>query len=156
LRFGTKAALLRRVMDVAVVGDTAPVDLASRDWMRDAITAPTLEERIAAWARGASRLMARLGPMLPVAEEASVLEPEIAAARQAAREDTRGHVRQFWTAAARDGLLRDGAEVRWLTETTVLLLSSDAYLSGVQLLGWTPRRYERWIATTLPRIAAAA
>jgi AcrR family transcriptional regulator len=156
IRFATKAALLRRVMDVAVVGDTAPVELARRDWIRDTVTAPTLEGRIAAWARGAAQLMARLGPLLPVAEEASVVEPDVAAAWQAAREDTRSHVRRFWAAAARDGLLPKGSGVRWLTDTTVLLLSADAYLRGVQLLGWTPRSYQRWVSKTLTRIAAAA
>ena len=48
LRFGTKAALFKRVVDVAVVGDTEPVDVLGRDWMQAALTAPTAAERIAA------------------------------------------------------------------------------------------------------------
>jgi AcrR family transcriptional regulator len=46
LRFGTKAALFKRVIDVAIVGDTQPVDVLGRDWMRDALTAPTAAERL--------------------------------------------------------------------------------------------------------------
>src|SRR6201987_610529 len=57
VRFGTKAALLKRVVDVAVAGDTRPVDVVSRDWFQTALTAPTLEERIAASARGSAALM---------------------------------------------------------------------------------------------------
>src|SRR6516225_1192196 len=52
VRFGTKAALLKRVVDVALVGDLAPVDVVSREWYRAATTAPTLDERIAALAKG--------------------------------------------------------------------------------------------------------
>src|SRR4029077_14245223 len=48
LRFGTKAALFKRVIDVAIVGDTEPVDVLGRDWMQAALTAPTAAERIAA------------------------------------------------------------------------------------------------------------
>jgi len=45
LRFGTKAALFKRVIDVAIVGDTAPVDVLGRDWMQAAMTAPTAARR---------------------------------------------------------------------------------------------------------------
>lgn len=156
LRFGTKAKLFRRVMGVAVVGDTAPVDLAHRDWVQHTLTAPTLAERQAAWARGAATLMERLGPLLPVAEEASAVEPDVAAAWKAARADTGSHVRRFWAAAARDGLLPDGCDVRWLTQTTTLMVSADAYRRGVDLLEWTPRTYEPWLLTTLHRLVKAA
>jgi AcrR family transcriptional regulator len=46
VRFGTKQALFQRVMGVAVVGDTDPVDLANRDWAQRALTAATLQERL--------------------------------------------------------------------------------------------------------------
>src|SRR6201986_3381137 len=50
VRFGTKAAPFKRVVDVAIVGDTEPVDVLGRDWMIEAMTAPTLAGRIAAGA----------------------------------------------------------------------------------------------------------
>ena len=40
VRFGTKAALFKRVVDVAIVGDTEPVGVLGRDWMTRAMTAP--------------------------------------------------------------------------------------------------------------------
>src|ERR1700748_3075075 len=48
VRFGTKAALFKRVVDVAIVGDTLPLDVLSRDWAEAALTAPTAAERCAA------------------------------------------------------------------------------------------------------------
>src|SRR5262250_3983117 len=50
VRFGTKAALFKRVVDVAIVGDTLPIDVLSRDWAQVALTSPTRAERIAAGA----------------------------------------------------------------------------------------------------------
>src|SRR6516225_1452656 len=46
VRFGTKAALFKRVVDVAIVGDTEPVDVLGREWTRSAFTAPTAATRI--------------------------------------------------------------------------------------------------------------
>src|SRR4029077_11240008 len=57
VRFGTKAPLLKRVIGVSIVGDLAPIDVVSREWYRTATTAPTLEERIAAFAQGSARLV---------------------------------------------------------------------------------------------------
>ncbi|WP_199730685.1 TetR/AcrR family transcriptional regulator [Amycolatopsis panacis] len=39
VRFGTKADLLKRVVDVAIVGDTQLIDLNSRDWYHQALNA---------------------------------------------------------------------------------------------------------------------
>src|SRR5919202_4053593 len=50
VRFGTKAALFKRVVDRALVGDAEPVDVAHRPGTMQAMTADTLEARIAAFA----------------------------------------------------------------------------------------------------------
>src|SRR6266516_5218409 len=59
VRFGTKAALFKRVVDVAIVGDTLPIDVLSRDWAEAALTAPTAAERIAAGAAVGRQIMER-------------------------------------------------------------------------------------------------
>lgn len=148
LRFPTKTALFRRVMGVAIVGDTAPIDVAHRDWTMRTLTAPTLEERMRLAARAAADIMTRVGPLLPVAEAAAAVEPDIAEAAAAAREDTRDQIRQFWTTAADDGLLPDHVDVPWLTDTAALLGSSDTYLLATRILHWTPEDFENWLLTT--------
>jgi AcrR family transcriptional regulator len=59
VRFGTKAALLKRVVDVAVAGDTRPIEVTGRDWFQASLTASTLPARVQAYARGVADLMAR-------------------------------------------------------------------------------------------------
>ena len=156
LRFGTKVDLFRRVMDVAVVGDTAPVDLAHRDWMRRALTAPTLEERMQVAIRGAGEMLARVGPLLPVAEQAAAVEPHIARAGQAGRDETRDQIRRFWTQAAADGLLPAGVDLDWLADTAGILGSADTYLHICRTLSWTADAYEQWLLTTWRRLLASA
>ncbi len=148
LRFPTKTALFRRVMGVAAVGDTAHIDVAHRDWTTHTLTAPTLDERMRLAARAAADIMARIGPLLPVAEAAAAVEPDIAEAAAAAREGTRDQIRHFWTTAASDGLLPDHIDLQWLTDTAALLGSADTFLLATRILHWTAEDFERWLLTT--------
>ena len=76
VRFGTKAALFKRVIDVAIVGDTEPVDVLGRDWMQAALTAPAAAERIAASAAASRQIMQRTGGLFAVAQQAAAVEPQ--------------------------------------------------------------------------------
>ena len=156
VRFGTKAALLNRVVDVALVGDLAPVDVVSREWYRTAMTAPTLDGRIAALAKGTARLMASAADVIAVAREAEPTEPLVAAAAHAGRAATRDAVRAFWTRARDDGMLPAGCDLTWLADTTSVLAHAETYLLMRETLQMTPKRYQSWFATTWRRMAAAA
>ena len=118
VRFGTKAALFKRVVDAAIVGDTQPVDVLGRDWMQTALTAPTAAERITAMAAAGRQIMARTGALFAVAQQAAAVEPLIAGFWQQGREQTRHAYAVFWTRMADDGLLDPAIDLDWLTETT--------------------------------------
>jgi len=156
VRFGTKATLLRRVIDMAVAGDLAPVDVVSREWYHTATTAPALEERITAFAEGSARLVTAAADVIGVALQAAPAEPELAAAARAGRAATRDAVRSFWTRARDDGLLPTGCDVTWLADTTSVLAHAETYLLMRQTLQMSPKQYENWLATTWRRMAAAA
>jgi AcrR family transcriptional regulator len=156
VRFGTKAALLKRVIDVALVGDLAPIDVVSRAWYRAATTASTLEERIAALAKGSARLMASAADVIAVAREAEPAEPLLAAAAHAGRAATRNAIWAFWTRARDDGLLPAGCDLTWLADTTSVLAHAETYLLMRETLRMTPKQYENWLATTWRRMAASA
>lgn len=156
VRFGTKAALLKRVVDVALVGDLAPVDVISRDWYRTATSAATLDDRIAAFAKGSARLVTSAADVIAVAREAEPGEPLLAAAAQAGRAATRQAVRTFWMRARDDGLLPAGCDLTWLAETTGALAHAETYLLMRETRAVTATRYERWLAATWRRMALAA
>jgi AcrR family transcriptional regulator len=156
VRFGTKAGLLKKVVDVAVAGDLLPIDVAHRGWYLTAVSAPTLDERIAAFAKGSTRLMASAADVIAVAVEAAATEPDLAAAGRAGRAATRDSVHRFWSAAAEAGLLPGGCDLKWLAETTSTLAHAETYLLMRESLGMTPRRYRTWIAVTWRRLADAS
>jgi len=154
LRFGTKAALLKRVTDIAVAGDTRPGDVASRDWFRTALSAPTLEDRVDALARGIAELMQRAGDLLEVVQQAQPAEPLLAEAFQAGRQDARDNLHAFVRQVITDGLIRDqeAIDVEWLQETAALISHAETYLLLRRTTNWTITEYQTWLATTLNRL----
>jgi AcrR family transcriptional regulator len=153
LRFGTKAALFKRVVDIAVVGDAEPVDVLGRDWMQAALTAPTAAERIAASAAAGRQIMERTGALFAVAQQAAAVEPLIAGQWQQGREQTRYAHALFWTRMADDGLLDPRLDLDWLIDTSTILGSAETYLLITRLMGWDLDAYQDWLTTTVARLA---
>jgi len=152
VRFGTKAALFKRVVDVAIVGDTEPVGVLGRDWMIEAMTAPTLAERIAAWAAIGRQIMERTGALFAVAQQAAAVEPLIAGQWQEGREQSRHAQEVFCTKLAEDGLLPPGTDLAWLIDTSSILGAAETYLLGTRMLGWDLDAYQDWLTATLIRL----
>jgi len=156
VRFGTKAALFKRVVDVAIVGDTLPIDVLSRDWAQAAVTAPTAAERIAAGAAIGRQIMERTGALFAVAQQAAAVEPLIAGFWQQGREQSRHAQAVFWTRMAEDGLLDPGVDLAWVIDTASILGSAETYLVITRMLGWDLDEYENWLVTTSVRLSAPA
>jgi len=154
VRFGTKAALFKRVIDVAIVGDTQPVGVLGRDWMQAALTAPTATGRIEAMAAAGRQIVARTGALFAVAQQAAAVEPLIATFWQQGREQTRHSHAVFWTRMADHGLLDPAIDLDWLTDTSAILAAAETYLLTTRLTGWDLDTYQRWLATTYARLSA--
>jgi AcrR family transcriptional regulator len=154
VRFGSKAALFKRVVDVAIVGDTLPIDVLGRDWAEAALTAPTAAERIAAGAAMGRQIMERTGALFAVAQQAAAVEPLIAGFWQQGREQSRHAQAVFWTRMAGDGLLDPLVDLAWVIDTASILGSAETYLVITRMLGWDLDEYENWLVTTSARLSA--
>jgi AcrR family transcriptional regulator len=154
VRFGTKAALFKRVIDVAIVGDTQPVGVLGRDWMQAALSAPAAAERIAASAAAGRQIMERTGALFAVAQQAAVVEPRIAEFWQQGREQTRHTHAVFWNRMADDGLLDPAVDLAWLIDTTAILGAAETYLLITRTTGWGLDAYQNWLAVTWTRLSS--
>jgi AcrR family transcriptional regulator len=168
VRFGTKVALLRRAVDVAVAGDAEDRPVAERPWVLEALGAATLEERVDALVAGSVALMARAGDLFEVALQAQSGEPALVEAFEAGRTATRALLHRFVASARSDGLLddchdRDGADARdeaepgrrtWQEETAALAAHAETYLLLRRTTGWSPQEYGEWLARTLREVLA--
>jgi AcrR family transcriptional regulator len=153
VRFGTKAALFKRVVDVAIVGDTEPINVLGRDWMQAALTAPTAAERIAASAAAGRQIMERTGALFAVAQQAAAVEPLIAGYWQEGREQTRHANAVFWSRMADDGLLDPAIDLDWLIDTTTILAAAETYLLIIRLTGWDLDTYQNWVTAVWTKLA---
>jgi AcrR family transcriptional regulator len=155
VRFGTKAALFKRVVDVAIVGDTLPIDVLGRDWAQAALTAPTAAERIAAGAAMGRQIMERTGALFAVAQQAAAVEPLIAGFWQQGREQARHVHALFWNRMARDGLLDPAIDLTWLIDTSNILAAAETYLLITRITGWDLDAYERWLVRTMSQLTVS-
>jgi AcrR family transcriptional regulator len=152
VRFASKVVLFQRVIQAGVVGDTDPVPLTARDWSIASMGAPTLEERIAAFAEGVSVMLERLGPLMSVNGEVEPSEPDVQESAGRARADTLAFLDAFWTRAAEDGLLPVDADVEWLISTSTVLASAETRLLITRTLEWDRIAFREWILVTWPRL----
>lgn len=144
VRFATKAELLKRAIDVAVVGDTQKVGLNQRDWAIAAMSAPTLEERLRADAFGSTALFVRLAPLVAVAGQVEAEEPVIAESADAGRRGTLAFQRQFWTNLRTDALMNPDSDLDWVIATAGLAGTSEVYLNMTRTTTWTREDYHQW------------
>ena len=153
-RFETKVDLLQRCLDAAIRGPDAVPSIEEQPWIREAMSAPTRNERIGAMARATAELMDRTGKLLRVAVQAEAVEPSIAERAQAARLDTHRIVAGFWRKMASDGLLRPGVDLVWLADTGALLAQPEVYLVLSRTLAWEVDTYRGWLDITWRRLAS--
>lgn len=156
VRFGSKVALFRRVIDRALAGDDEPIDVAHRPRTQDALTAPTLAQRLDALIDVTTGIMQRAAALFDVAAQAEGLEPELADAWQAGRRATADLAASFWRNAATDGLLTAQVDTKLLVITTDVLICADTMVHLRRTRRWTVRAYRRWLSTSLQALTAPA
>ena len=154
LRFGTKAALFRRVIDRALVGDTEPVDVAHRPRATEAMSADTLAARIDAFTDVCIGVARRAGPLFEVAAQAEAVEPDVARAAAAGRQATLELCTTFWQQARTDRLVGDGADPPTLATVTDLLVCADAVVHLRRTGGWSASAHRDLVIDALTALAA--
>ena len=142
--FSSKTGLFQRAMDVAVVGDAAPVALASRPEFA-AIAQGSRAHRIAAAALLLSEVNQRTSGFAKVLREAAPTDPVIAEMLRAARERMRVDI------AAGAAAVMGRKPTRLERDALWALLSVEVYLLLVEESGWSTKQYRAWAAQMLDR-----
>ncbi len=147
--FGTKLAILTRVLDVDIAGDTAAVSILDRDWVRQAADEIDGRKRLALIVAGAASVAARTAPIKEVMRDAAATD---LAAAELIEQDNR---RRLVTQQALVDLvlevqpLRPGIDHAIAVATVFALVNSDTHRLLVGNIGWTTEQWTRWLQTTL-------
>ena len=150
---GNKQAVLKTVRDVAIAGDDEPVPVGQRPVVERVRAAPdqlTAVAVLAAHLTGVAGRYAEINEVLHTAADSG--EPAL---RElwATEEDQRLIGARLWLRLlAEKGGLTGGVGRTHAADLLWLLMAPDHYFRLVHVRGWTPRRYERWLATAISNV----
>ena len=149
--FGSKAGVLARAIDVAVVGDYEDVPLLDRVLSLIKKSGTQELRQLAAVAHFIRTLNERVAPLIRVMEHAASTDPALQELRTrlmaAIRADCAVAVEKFWQTALRPGLSEGEA-----ADATALMLSPQVYSMLTLDMGWSPNRYQQWLTHALPHL----
>jgi AcrR family transcriptional regulator len=149
--FGTKQAILARILDETITGDAQPAALLDRDWVKRASQHPDPRQRLALVIRHTSQVAARTAPIKEVMRDAAAADPAV---RQLIRDDDQ---RRYITRQTLVDLvigedsLRAGCDRDHAAATFFALVNSHSYQLLATHLGWSPADWQQWLTAVLDR-----
>ena len=152
LAFGTKARLLKAVIDAAIAGDDQPVPMLAREWAARAEATAGPGEFAAVVARQLTESAQRAAGLTLVALEAARADEDIAAV--AAQMMTQRQVMAAWVV---DGLLRrsplrDDVDRAAAIDTIWVLMDPALFCRLTVDRRWPAPRFRRWFADSALRL----
>jgi len=148
-RVGNKAAILKAVYDVVLAGDDEPVPMAERPEFLRMRDAPDARALLEAYADVATRLAARLRPVLELVHGARAVEPDLDALARTAAGERRTGTTVFARHFVSRGFARPGLDVDDVVDLVWVLNSPEVYLLRVRDDRLDDAGFRRWLARTL-------
>lgn len=147
--FGSKAALLRQVLDQALAGDDAPVAVADRPWFRPVWDATTPSAVLDAYAEVCLIIARRAADLFETVRRAADDAPEAAELWNTLQANRRAGARMIVERLHTLGGLE--RELDPDTATDILWIFNDPahYAALVSQRGWTEHTFRRWLAHTM-------
>jgi AcrR family transcriptional regulator len=150
--FGTKPALLSRVLDEALAGDDEPVPVRDRDWFRPVWEAATAEAVLQAYADVCVVIGGRAGHVVEALRRATDSAPEVDRLWTSWLNGRRAGAamvvdRDIVAAALRPGLTAVTAgDILWT------LNDPGLFVALVEIQGWDVTVFRDWLADTMTRL----
>ena len=147
--FGSKRSLLGELFRNSVRGaDPAPVP--EQDVPRKLAATRDQQEQLRLFAADIVPRLERAAPLVAVLAAAAQSDPELAQLLATLHADRLKNLQVLVDALAANGPLRPSAGDA--LETVWALTSPELYELLARLRGWTPRRYEEWLAESLKQL----
>ncbi len=147
--FGTKQAVLARVLDTTIAGDADAVPLLDRDWVAAARRQGSPRRRLAAVVRRAGRVAVATAPIKKVMRDAAATDPAVGELIREDHERRRRTQRALVELAIGETELRPGMTLDAAADTFFMLVNSGGYEVAAQALGWSGRAWQEWLVDVL-------
>jgi len=146
---GSKPAILKAVVDQAIVGDDAAVPVAGRPWYAQALEEPDPLRALHLHVRNMCRIQQRAGAVRRALETAAAVDPAAAELYAEVRSQHRAGVAEMAAdIAAKAGPQCDGPALAAL----MFVLPAQSYYRLVDEEGWPVEKFEQWLVDVLERV----
>ena len=147
---GRKPQLARLLIETAISGTSQAVPAGQRDYVRAIQAAPDAAAKIAIYAAAVTAIAPRMALVLGIIQQAAPDEPELAALWAEIAERRAANMRLFVADLAAVAPLRldpdQAADIVWATN------AAEMYQLLVSQRGWSPQRYQDFLADTWRRL----
>jgi AcrR family transcriptional regulator len=147
--FGTKRALLSEILDIAIAGDEEPVATLDRPHVQALLDDPDPVAQLRGQARVTRTVYERLAPALEVVRGAATADPDLAALWERSIQQRATVMERFIAALAAKTALRDGMDQATAVDIALALQSPELIMFLTGQRGWSPEKYEQWLANAL-------
>lgn len=148
-QFGTKAAIVKELLDVSVVGDEEPIPVAERPWFQrvfdDGISG---HERLRRYASAVRRIYVGAGTTFEIIRRAADGDADLAALWAVNQRARRAVVTRILDAALADTDLRAGLTRDEAIDLFWLLHGPEIFHLLTVECRWSVDRFEAWLAET--------
>jgi AcrR family transcriptional regulator len=147
--FSSKLGILKALLDTSIAGDDEPVAVLERPDVATRFAEDDPRRMLAGFATVTSAINQRTNVVYRVLVGAAGSDPAAAQLLGAIQQQRDDGQRRIARALSRRGALRVGIRERDAADLIHALMAPDVYRLLVVDRGWTPERYEEWLADTL-------
>ena len=147
LAFDTKSGLMRGLWDTLLRGEP-DIAVAQQPWYLEMLNEPDPARQLQLNARNSTAVKKRVGNLLRVLRDGAASDPDVDALWQLINTDFYANQREVVRSLQRKKALQRGLGVTKATDILWTLIHPDVWHLLVGARGWTPERYEKWLAET--------
>ena len=149
---GRKPVLLRELIEQALSGTDRAVEAEDRDYVRAIRTEPDPAGKLSIYARAMRQIQSRMAPLYLALRDASSTEPEAHEVWRQISDRRAANMRKLIDDLREAGGLRADLPAEEAADTVWVTNSPEVYVMLTGERGWSPDRYERWLAETWRRL----
>jgi AcrR family transcriptional regulator len=147
--FASKLGILRALLDISIAGDDEPLAVQDRPDVASLLTEPDPHELLAGFAGVTTAINQRTSDVYRALASAAGSDPAAAELLREIRQQRDQGQRRIARALARAHALKPGLREGGAADLIHALMSPELYRLLVGDRGWTPQRYQQWLAATL-------
>ena len=147
--FSSKLGILKAVLDTSIAGDDQPLAVQERPDVASLFSEPDPHKLLAGFAGITTAINQRTNDVYRVLVSAAGSDPAAAELLTEIRQQRDRGQGRIARSLARAHALKPGLRERDAADLIHTLMSPEVYRLLVGDRGWTPERYQLWLATTL-------